>query len=639
MSENSNQPKSESWGSRVGLILAMAGNAVGLGNFLRFPVQAVQNGGGVFIIPYIICFLLMGIPLLWIEWATGRFGGKSGNHSTPFILDNMTKRRFWKYFGVFGIFTNIAVAAYYCYIESWTMSYVYHSLKGTFIGKSQGEVASFFNSYVDVWVSTTGIPLEAVLFYIVCLSLNTYILSKGLSGGVERVAKIGMPMLILFGVLLAIRGFTLGDTGASATCTDCNSYLGLNFLWEPQFDSISNPKVWMAAAGQIFFTLSVGMGTIQCYASYVKHRDDIALNAVTAGFMNGFVEIVLGASIVIPIAVGYLGLDWVKENAGFSMAFQTMPYLFTQWGDVIGAVAGLMWFGLLFFAGITSSLAMGTPWMGFMRDEFNWSQNKSAWSFGALVFIMGIPTVMFYNEGFFDEYDYWAGTISLVVFALAETIIFAWIFGIKKGWREINAGADIQVPSFFKFIIQFVTPTLILIVFLGALFTPKDNDWGKAFGGDWELDAGSIIGKIQNKGLVANRDYFAEGFESEVAGEVLLIGENERKNRNVVQIGQTQSFYKLPNGKAKRYTGETGIAQEEVYDSSIVVKTYRFKKKMEIQVKEGDTIAVKTILAKGDVINNIFYTDMARLLLMSLFIFIGVVVWLATLKREKENRL
>ena len=107
--------KVESWGSRVGLILAMAGNAVGLGNFLRFPVQAVQNGGGAFIIPYLVCFLLMGIPLLFIEWSSGRFGGKFGNHSTPYILDSMVKGRLLKYIGVFGIFTNIAVVAYYCY--------------------------------------------------------------------------------------------------------------------------------------------------------------------------------------------------------------------------------------------------------------------------------------------------------------------------------------------------------------------------------------------------------------------------------------------------------------------------------------------------------------------------------------------
>lgn len=144
----------EAWGSRVGLILAMAGNAVGLGNFLRFPVQAVNNGGGAFIIPYLVCFLVMGIPLLWIEWASGRFGGAFGHHSTPFILDSMDKRKFWKYVGVFGIFTNVAVAAYYCYIESWTMSYAYHSVAGTFNNMSQGDVSGFYDKYLDVKKST-----------------------------------------------------------------------------------------------------------------------------------------------------------------------------------------------------------------------------------------------------------------------------------------------------------------------------------------------------------------------------------------------------------------------------------------------------------------------------------------------------
>ena len=144
----------QSWGTRVGLILAMAGNAVGLGNFLRFPVQAVNNGGGTFIIPYLVCFFLMGIPLLWIEWSTGRFGGRNGNHCTPFILDNMGKKRLWKYIGVFGIFTNIAVAAYYTYIESWTLSYVFHSLKQSFSGLNQYEVANLFGSYVDLNTNT-----------------------------------------------------------------------------------------------------------------------------------------------------------------------------------------------------------------------------------------------------------------------------------------------------------------------------------------------------------------------------------------------------------------------------------------------------------------------------------------------------
>ncbi|AWG20060.1 sodium:calcium symporter [Flavobacterium faecale] len=497
--------KSDAWGSRVGLILAMAGNAVGLGNFLRFPVQAVQNGGGAFIIPYLICFLVMGIPLLFIEWSSGRFGGKFGNHSTPYILDSMVKGRVLKYIGVFGIFTNLAVAAYYCYIESWTMSYVFHSIGGTFVGMSQADVAAFFGNYVDISHSTTGIPYEAVVFYVICLVINTYILSKGLKG-IEKVAKIGMPLLILFGAVLAIKGLTLGDSGASEIFPDANAWDGLNFLWTPQYSSLLDLKVWMAAAGQIFFTLSVGMGTVHCYAAYLEEKDDVALNAVSAGFMNEFVEVVLGSLIVVPIAAGYLGLDWVIQNAGFGMAFQTMPYLFQQWGPALAMIAGVLWFGLLFFAGITSSLAMGTPWIGFMRDEFGWNQNKGAWSFGFIALILGLPTVIFFQEGVFDEYDYWAGTVSLVVFAMLETILFSWVFGMEKGWPAITNGADIKVPIIYKYIIKFVTPVMLIVIFVGSLFKPKDNDWSGNLsnlfsGNSWVLDNGSIIKTITHAGI------------------------------------------------------------------------------------------------------------------------------------------
>lgn len=452
------------WGSRVGLILAMAGNAVGLGNFLRFPVQAIENGGGAFIIPYLVCFLLMGIPLLFVEWSVGRFGGKSGNHSTPFILDAMDRRKIWKYIGVFGIFTNVAVAAYYCYLESWTLSYVWHTVADTFGGQSQGQVASHFSKYVSI-----SSP-EPIFFWVICLLLNTWILSKGLQGGVEKAAKIGMPLLLLFGAFLAYKAVTIqaGENGAIF-----DGLKGLDFLWTPKFDSIWEPKVWLAAAGQIFFTLSIGMGSIQCYSSYLKSKDDVALNAMSAGWMNGFVEIVLGSAILIPISVGYLGIDGLKDlisdGGGLGLGFKTMPYLFEQWGGVMGVFAGVAWFGLLFFAGVTSSLAMGTPVMGFLKDEFGWKEKNAAWMFGLTVFLLGLPTVLFFNNGVFDEYDYWAGTVSLVVFALVEIILFAWIFGMEKGWAEIINGSDIKVPNIFRFIIKYVTPLLLGFVFIQSI--------------------------------------------------------------------------------------------------------------------------------------------------------------------------
>ena len=601
----------QQWGSRVGLILAMAGNAVGLGNFLRFPVQAINNGGGSFIIPYLVCLLVMGIPLLWIEWTMGRFGGRFGNHSTPFILDNFSKGRYWKYIGVFGIFTNIGVAAYYCYIESWTLSYVFHSVAQTFAGLSQAEVAAFFSTYVNISESTSFIPYEAVVFYLLCLLLNTWILSRGLKDGVEAVAKIGMPLLLVFGAFLAVRGLTLGDSAAPAGCTDCNAFLGLDFLWRPPSgESLLDFKVWLAAAGQIFFTLSVGMGTIHCYAAYVRANQDIALNAMTAGWMNTFVEVVLGASVIIPIAVGYLGLDWVKANAGFSMAFQTMPFLFNQWGTALATLAGIFWFGLLFFAGITSSLAMGTPWMGFMEDEFNWRRGPAAWSFGALVLVLGLPTVIFFQEGVFDEYDYWAGTVSLVLFALLEVILFSWIYGVHKAWPELTRGADMHVPLVFRFIMRWITPLLLIVVFFGALVTPKGNDWARAFREGWELDANSIVGQVVNQGVVANRDWFADHFEAEVAGTVQAV--------------------------AREADGSFRI---DLQTEGGGTKTYRFAAPDRPLVETGAAVTVGQPIAAGSFVNNIFYVTMSRLLLLLLFAFIAVMVRIAYLRRKREGRL
>lgn len=490
--------RKESWGSRAGLVLAMAGNAVGLGNFLRFPVQAVQNGGGTFMIPYLVCFLLMGVPLLFVEWSMGRFSGQYGDHSAPFILQRLAPRRqfWWKYVGVFGIFTNLTVAGYYSYVESWTLSYVWHSISGVFQGRTADEIAAFFNNYV------LHPGAEALLWWLLCLLLNVWVLSRGLKNGVEAVAKIAMPLLVLFGLFLAFKGLTVqaGVDGARFSSAE-----GLNFLWTPAVGStIWDPKIWIAAAGQIFFTLSVGMGSVQCYASYMGAHEDVALNAMSAGWMNEFVEVCLGAAIVIPISVGYFGVDWVVENTrngGLGLGFRTLPYLFQQWGPPIALLSGVCWFGLLFFAGITSSLAMGMSIMGFLEDEFQLNRLKSACLFGLAAFVLGLPTVLFFSHGVFDEFDYWAGTVSLVVFAMFEMILFAWVFGMDKGWREITAHADIQVPLVFKFIIKWVTPTLLLLVFVGAFFKPENNDWNAVLQGHWTLDDGSVVHQILNTRL------------------------------------------------------------------------------------------------------------------------------------------
>ncbi|NTW24113.1 MAG: sodium-dependent transporter [Lentimicrobium sp.] len=605
----------ESWGSRVGLVLAMAGNAVGFGNFLRFPVQAVQNGGGAFIIPYLVSFLLMGIPLLFIEWSSGRFGGKFGHHSTPFILQSMDKRWIWKYVGVFGIFSNIAIAAYYCYIESWTMSYIIHSVIGSFDGLDQTAVAAFFSDYLDLSTSTTGIPYEALVFFVLCIALNTWILSRGISGGIEKVAKIGVPLLIVFGIFLAVKGITLkaGTHGALFDGT-----LGLNFLWTPDYTSLANPKVWLAAAGQIFFTLSVGMGSIQCYASYLKKSDDIALNSMSAGWMNEFVEIVLGSAVIIPIAIGYLGIDRVVELTGIGglgLGFRTMPFLFEQWGPILSAVAGVAFFGLLFFAGITSSLAMGTPGMGFMMDEFNWSRRKSAIAFGIVILLLGLPTIFFFTEGVFDEYDYWAGTVSLVVFALLESILFAWVFGLKKGWKEITDGADIQVPLVYRFIIKYITPVMLILVFTGALLRPVNDDWSRINIRGWQLHNESILGQLQHKGAGPNNQWFSRSFLAESPGIV-------------------DSIYVAPN--KKHYFSTTAVDNS----GKVISKSYKYNpSKHQLLIEKGDLVETGQVVYAGNVVNRVFYLDMARLLLLTVFLLISLLVFIAWRNRTNKGRV
>ena len=496
--------KSEGWGSRVGLVLAMAGNAVGLGNFLRFPAQAAQNGGGAFLIPYLISFVLMGIPLLWVEWAIGRHGGRFGHHSAPGMLDRLGNKKWLKYVGVFGLFTNITVAAYYCYIESWTLAYVFHSIRGTFQEVAPTE---FFPAYLGQHAdSFFALPGEAFAWFLLTLALNVWILSRGLAKGIEIAAKIGMPLLLIFGAVLAIRGLGLEpgvDTGVLQSPLE-----GLNFVWNPNLEGLTKPSTWLAAAGQVFFTLSMGMGSIHCYASYVRQRQDIALNAASAGWMNEFVEVILGGTLLIPIATAYLGLAAVQQatagGSGFGLGFLTLPTLFNNWGW-FAPIAGAMWFGLLFFAGITSSLAMGQPIMAFLEDEFKTPRNKAAILFGLGTLLLGFWCVWLYPGGSFDEFDFWTGTFSLVVFALAEAFIFAYIFGMDKGWEEITRGADMKVPVIFRYVIKYVTPIFILVVFVGALLSPVGGDWGGAVsslfsGNGWPFDASSVIGRVLHVG-------------------------------------------------------------------------------------------------------------------------------------------
>jgi len=464
----------DSWGTRLGIIMAVAGSAIGLGNFLRFPAKAASNGGGAFLIPYFVSFLLLGIPLMWIEWTLGRYGGGFEHGTAPGIFHSVWKKnRFIKYFGVIGIFGPLVIFIYYTYIECWTLAYSFFALFGKYHSiTSQAGMQSFLRGFQGLESNSyfQGIGI-AYLFFIITFIANIWIIYFGIRGGIEKLCKWALGILFVFGFLLMARVLTLGTPDPLQPAWNVSN--GMGFLWNPDFSALKSAKVWLEAAGQIFFTLSVGIGVILTYASYLKKGDDVVLSGLTASAMNEFAEVIIGGSIVITAAFVFFGpaqIGDIARSGVFNLGFVTMPLILNQlpWPSLLG----FFWFFLLFLAGITSSVSLAQPAIAFLEDEFDISRKKSVAIFGFVSFLLCQPAIFFLGRGVVDELDFWGGTFFLVIFATIETILFAWVFGMEKAWDEIHRGADMRVPKIYKFIIKYITP-LFLFIILGMWFAQE----------------------------------------------------------------------------------------------------------------------------------------------------------------------
>lgn len=461
----------DTWSSRLGIIMAVAGSAIGLGNFLRFPVQVAKNGGGAFMIPYFIALLLVGIPLMWIEWSIGRYGGGFEHSTAPGVFHSLwEKNRFIKYFGVIGIFGPLVILIYYVYIESWTLAYSFFALAQKYSGLfSQSEMQTFLRAFQGLeknqYFSSIG---TAYIFFIITFLINIGVLYYGIRGGIERFCKFAIPTLFIFGAILTVRVLTLGIPNAANP--GWNIPNGLGYLWNPDFSQLLNAKVWLAATGQIFFTLSVGIGVILTYASYLKKGDDVTLSGLTAVSMNELAEVIIGGSIIIPAAFvffGPLAIGDIANSGAFNLGFVTMPLIFQKMP--FPEIFGFLWFALLFLAGITSSVSLAQPAIAFLEDEFNISRKYSITIFAVVMFVLCNGAIFFLGKGVVDELDFWGGTFCLVLFAAIEVILFGWVFGINKAWEETHHGADMRIPIFYKYIIKYVTPAFLFLV-LGAWF-------------------------------------------------------------------------------------------------------------------------------------------------------------------------
>jgi len=470
----------ETWGTRVGVILAVAGSAVGLGNFLRFPGQASQYGGGAFMIPYFLALILIAIPMGWAEWTMGRYGGRFGFNSAPAIFGVIGRRPAWRYTGVLGLLIPICVYMYYVYVEAWCLGYAWAYLTGDiteFMGPDRTQFAArsteYFNRFVgierDGLVAEGGLLQPAVLFWILVFGVNFYLIYRGLTRGIERFCIWAMPIMAVCAFVVLARVLTLGTPDPAKP--DQNVLSGLAFMWNPKpsapglpwYSALADGEVWLAAAGQVFFSLSVGFGIIINYASYLRRSDDVVLSGLTASSTNEFFEVCLGGLITIPAAFMFLGVAGASGGT-FGLGFNTLPAVL---GFMPGTrLFGFVWFFMLFLAAITSSLSMLQPAIAFLEEGFAIGRRASVAILG-LITALGSFFVIYFSAGLaaLDTIDFWVGTALIFVLATLEVILFGWVFGAKRGYEEAHRGAELRIPRVFPFVIKYVSPSYLLIVF------------------------------------------------------------------------------------------------------------------------------------------------------------------------------
>ncbi len=513
----------DQWSSRLGVILAVAGSAVGLGNFLRFPGQAAQYGGGAFMIAYFLSLLVIGLPICWAEWTMGRKAGTHGFHGAPGVFHHFIGRPWGKYLGVIGVVVPVVIYMYYVVIESWCLGYAVNFLLGMQDFRTVEDSGSFFARFIGANENglAVGFGFDQVGNYLLLVFiLNFFLIYRGVSKGIEWFCKWAMPMLLLLALVVLVRVLTLGAPDPSQP--EKNVMNGLGFMWNPEkvllekntngswskeselvgtaaieaakraaeadpalrvrtvgvIEQLSKPQLWLAAAGQIFFSLSVGFGVILTYASYLSNRDDVVLSGLSATSTNEFFEVGLGGLITLPAAFAFLGVAGVAGMGTFALGFHVLPLVFDQmpFGDVFG----FLFFFLLFLAAVTSSLSMLQPGIAFLEESLGIDRKQSVAILG-LVTAAGSAFVVYFSKDLkaLDTLDFWVGTFLIFVLATSQILVFSWGFGVRNGLREASRGAAFPIPRLFIPVMKILCPAFLVGIF--ALWVLV-NVFGVTFG-------------------------------------------------------------------------------------------------------------------------------------------------------------
>jgi NSS family neurotransmitter:Na+ symporter len=440
----------DSFGSRLGVIAAAAGSAVGLGNIWRFPYILGENGGGAFLIIYLLIVFAIGIPVMMSELVIGR----RSRRNPVGAFRTLAPGKPWFLVGMMGIVAAFMILAFYTAVAGWTLEYIYQTLIGGFNGKNSAELATMFESFRSE-------SLRPALWFSVFLLATAGIVLGGVRKGIEKSTKIMMPLLLVLLIVLCVKSLTLPGAGK-----------GVEFLFKPDFSKITGTTVLMAL-GQAFFSLSIGMGTLITYGSYIPGDNNLATTAVQVSMVDLIIAVFAG--IAIFPAVFAFG---ISPESGEALTFIVLPGIFQQ---ITGGMAfAFAFFFLLAIAALTSTISVLEVIVAYFSEQLNISRRKAIIIATASMFVLGISAslswgvmrdVKLFNLNIFDLFNFTTANILLPLGGLLIVAFLAWFLPGGDTLDELSNGGTLKLKYYrlFRFLIKFIAPVAIALVFLNGL--------------------------------------------------------------------------------------------------------------------------------------------------------------------------
>ncbi|OQY19663.1 MAG: sodium-dependent transporter [Desulfobacteraceae bacterium 4572_35.1] len=446
MSErNSTQSNRPLWGSRLGFILAAAGSAVGLGNIWKFPYIAGNNGGGAFVLVYLVCIAVVGLPILVAELMIGRHTRKDAIGA---FIALEHKKSWWRTPGWISVSAAFIISSYYSVVAGWTLDYIYRAAIGSFNNHDAAAIEGLFGNLI-------ADGLRQTTWHLIFITLCFAIVIAGVQKGIERWSKILMPLLLALLTLLFINGMM--SSGAQR---------GLEFMFSPDFSKLTASSI-LEAMGHSFFTLSLGMAAMITYGSYIKNEEDLFSAGLRIAGLDTIIAMMAGLAIFpIVFSVG------MEPAAGPGLIFKTIPVVFSQ--IPAGSVLAVLFFLLLAFAALTSNISLIEAQVAYLIDERGWQRKTATCTIATLAFLVGIPTALSYNvlsdwtfigeRSFFDSADLIASNYLLPIAGLLISIYVGWFWNGSEEKQELLASGRTWVYPLWHWLIRYIAPTAVATV-------------------------------------------------------------------------------------------------------------------------------------------------------------------------------